>query len=73
MSQDAHPGKRLLQNTDLMKRYGRTQRTVDRWKREKILPLPDVIINNIPYWYEETIETNERERLRGGRASATAV
>ena len=68
--QDSQPRKRLLRNADLINRYGRTQRTVDRWKRDKILPPPDLVINGAPYWYPETIEANERARLSSKASEA---
>ncbi len=68
---DTQP-KRLLRNTDLINRYGKTQRTLDRWKRDKILPPPDLVINGAPYWHEATIEANERTRL-SGKASDKAA
>jgi hypothetical protein len=73
--QDTQPKRntRLFQNTDLTNRYGRTQRTVDRWKRKKILPPPDLIINGAPYWYPETIEANERAHLSGNASAADAA
>jgi hypothetical protein len=55
--------KQPLQNSDLVRRCGRCQRTIDRWKGDGTLPPPDFVINRAPYWYEETIETNERTRL----------
>jgi hypothetical protein len=55
--------KPVLRNEHLVARYKRSQRTIDRWKRTGILPPPDMTINNIAYWWEETIEANERERL----------
>jgi hypothetical protein len=61
--EDIQPRKRLLRNTDLANRYGRTQRTIDRWKDDKTLPAADIVIRGIPYWYEETIEANERTHL----------
>jgi hypothetical protein len=55
--------RQLLRNEHLVKRYGRSQRTLDRWKARGVLPPPDMVINGIAYWYPETIEQNERERL----------
>ena len=55
--------KQLLRDVHLSARYGRTPRTINTWKRNKILPPPDVTINGLDYWYPETIEANERERL----------
>jgi hypothetical protein len=67
--------KQLLRDAHLSERYSRSPRTINRWKREKILPPPDVTINGLDYWYPETIEANERERLsarirRSGEAAA---
>jgi hypothetical protein len=55
--------KPLLRNEHLVARYKRSQRTIDRWKRDKIIPPPDLIINDTAHWYEETLEANERERF----------
>ena len=57
------PTKQLLRGVHLSVRYGRSERTINNWKRKKILPPPDVTINGLDYWYPETIEANERERL----------
>jgi hypothetical protein len=59
--------KQLLRDAHLSERYGRSPRTINRWKHEKILPAPDVTINDRDYWYLETIEQNERERLSAKR------
>ena len=55
--------KQLFRGVHLSVRYGRTQRTINNWKRNGVLPKPDANINGIDYWYQETIEQNERERL----------
>ena len=55
--------KALLRDAHLSKRYDRTPRTINTWKRKKILPPPDLTINGLDYWYPETIEANERERF----------
>jgi hypothetical protein len=39
------PTKQLLRDVQLSERYGRTPRTISTWKREKILPPPDITIN----------------------------
>ena len=57
------PIRQLLRNEHLVKRYGRSQRTLDRWKASGVLPPPDMVINGIGYWHPETIEQNERERF----------
>ena len=64
--------KNLLRDAHLSKRYDRTPRTINRWKREKILPPPDGAINGRDYWYPETIEANERERF-GAKPSGEAA
>ena len=57
----------LLSEPHLGVRYNRGPRTINTWKRKKILPAPDVTINGRDYWYEETIEQNEREQLSAKR------
>ena len=53
----------LLRDAHLSKRYDRTPRTINGWKRKGILPPPDMTIEGFDYWYPETIEANERERF----------
>jgi hypothetical protein len=36
----------LFRDADLSKRYGRTPRTINEWKRKKILPPPDMAIQD---------------------------
>ena len=55
--------KQLLRGVHLSQRYQRTEKTINNWKRKKILPPPDLTIEDIDYWYLETIEANERERF----------
>jgi predicted site-specific integrase-resolvase len=55
--------RRKLRATDLAARYGADPRTIYRWRKTGVLPPPDFIINGAPFWSEEVIETNERERL----------
>jgi hypothetical protein len=55
--------KPLFRDADLSKRYGRTSRTINEWKRKKILPPADMTIQDRDYWYPETIEANERKRF----------
>ena len=52
--------QQLLRDAHLGVRYGRTGRTINEWKRKKILPPPDLTINGNDYWYPETIEANEK-------------
>jgi len=55
--------RNLLRDAHLSERYDRTPRTINTWKRKKILPPPDITIEGFDYWYLETIEANERERF----------
>jgi DNA-binding transcriptional MerR regulator len=61
--------KRLLPTRQVGARYGVTPRTVDRWKRRKMLPPPDLTINNRHYWYEDGLDQHDRQ-LVAERASA---
>jgi hypothetical protein len=68
--------RNLLRDAHLSARYDRTPRTINNWKRKKILPAPDLTIAGRDYWYPETIEANERERLSAkpsGEAEARSV
>jgi hypothetical protein len=62
----------LFRDADLSKRYGRTARTINEWKRKGILPPPDMTIQERDYWKPETIEANERERF-SAKASGEAA
>jgi hypothetical protein len=65
--------KQLFRSVHLSRRYRRTERTINNWKRNGILPKPDVTINGIDHWYPETIEANERERFKpSGEAAGSA-
>ena len=55
--------RNLLRDAHLSERYDRTPRTINTWKRKKILPPPDMTIEGFDYWYPETIEANERKRF----------
>jgi hypothetical protein len=68
--QNSQPRKGLFCNPDLVARYKKSQRTIDRWKGDGTLPPPDFVINGPPYSYEETIETNERTRLTSKASEA---
>ena len=64
--------RNLLRDAHLSERYDRTPRTINTWKRKKILPPPDITIEGFDYWYPETIEANERERF-GAKQSRTEI
>jgi hypothetical protein len=55
--------RNLLRDAHLSERYDRTPRTINNWKRKKILPPADLTIAGKDYWDPETIEANERERF----------
>jgi hypothetical protein len=65
---------RMLRATHLATRYDVDPRTINRWRKTGVIPEPDLIINKMPYWAEETITANERERLsaRLARSSEAA-
>ena len=54
---------RMLRATHLATRYDVDPRTINRWRKAGVLPEPDLDINKMPYWAEETIIANEREKL----------
>jgi hypothetical protein len=64
--------RNLLRDAHLSERYDRTPRTINNWKRKKILPPADLTIAGRDYWYPETIEANERERF-SAQASGEAT
>jgi hypothetical protein len=57
--------KRTLRAAHLIERYRVDPRTITRWKEADVLPPPDLRINGHDYWFEETIERNECEKLSG--------
>jgi hypothetical protein len=67
------PAKRTLRATHLIRRYSVDPRTINRWKGSGVLPPPDLTINGIDYWFEESIERNERENLSARRKPQTAA
>jgi hypothetical protein len=64
--------KQLFRQVHLSQRYRRTEKTINNWKRKGLLPPPDMTIEDIDYWYPETIEANERERF-GAKQSRTEI
>jgi hypothetical protein len=64
--------KRAFSRLDLRKRYGKKAgRTIKRWVQSGVLPPPDFIINNCEYWWETTIEENERGLVAGKSPAAS--
>lgn len=69
--QQPTPPKRTMRVAHLTERYQVDPRTIKRWEDTGTLPPPDLVINNIKYWFESSIERNERERL-SARSRKTA-
>jgi predicted DNA-binding transcriptional regulator AlpA len=63
---------RMLPTRLVCERYSITDRTVDRWLENGILP-PPIRINGLRYWRQHELEQVERElgqrRKRAGRRS----
>jgi hypothetical protein len=60
---EPNPAKRALRAVHLKERYVVDPRTIKRWKDSGVLPPADFQINGIDYWFEHTIERNEKENL----------
>jgi predicted DNA-binding transcriptional regulator AlpA len=54
--------ERMLPMGQVCRRYGVTDRTIDRWLERGILPEP-LRINRYRYWRESDLERFERERI----------
>jgi hypothetical protein len=53
---------RLLGRRAVGQRYGgKSSRTVERWKKRRVIPPPDLMILNREYWYEDTLERHDRQ------------
>ena len=64
------PAKRFLPKRKVGDRYGVTPRTVDRWKKRKVIPPPDLTINNRDYWSEDRLEQHDRQLVAEHAATA---
>jgi hypothetical protein len=56
-------GRKYLGKPRLSIRYDITTRTVDRWVKAKVLPPPDLVVNNRPYWDEERLDRHDRRMV----------
>jgi predicted DNA-binding transcriptional regulator AlpA len=54
---------RLLRVKQLRERYGISGRTIDRWAKRGILPLPVKMSNGMRCWRETDLEELERSRM----------
>lgn len=65
--------KRFIDKRAVGRRYGgRHPRTVDRWVKGKVIPPPDQVINDRPYWDEDNLDAHDRQRTID-RAKALAI
>jgi hypothetical protein len=53
--------RKYLPKRGVARRYGVTSRTVDRWKKRKVIPPPDLRRNNREYWLEEALDHHDRQ------------
>jgi predicted DNA-binding transcriptional regulator AlpA len=67
MSSDSK--NRMLPTRSVCARYNITDRTVDRWLENGILPTP-VRINGLRYWHQHELEQREREFQRSRETKA---
>ena len=63
---------RMLPMGQVCRRYGVTDRTIDRWLERGILPQP-LRINRYRYWRESDLQRFERERFSAASNHATAA
>jgi hypothetical protein len=55
---------RLLSTRQVRHRYGDVcARTINRWRKQGILPDPDVVINNRNYWRDSTLDEHDRRSM----------
>jgi hypothetical protein len=68
-----HPevtGRKFIGKRDVGARYGGVvPRTIDRWIKAGILPAPDLIIRNRPYWDQNALDRHDRHTV-AARAAA---
>lgn len=57
---------KMLKKKDLMKRFGVSKRTIERWMKSGKLPYIKSCVNNRVYFDEEEIERWER-KMKVGR------
>jgi predicted DNA-binding transcriptional regulator AlpA len=62
---------RKLQLRDLCDRYGVSDKTIDRWTKDGILPRP-LKINGYRYWDRDEVEAMERDRMAAQSSSNAA-
>jgi DNA-binding transcriptional MerR regulator len=55
------PARKYIAKRRVAERYDVTIRTVDRWVEKKVIPPPDLDINNRGYWYEDGLDRHDRQ------------
>ena len=55
------PVRKYIPKRSVAQRYGVTPRTVDRWKKAKILPPADRTVNGRQYWNEGGLDDHDRQ------------
>jgi hypothetical protein len=65
-------GRKFSNKRALAIRYGVVPRTIDRWVKAKILPPPDLTINNRDYWYDARIDAHDHAST-AARAAAKGL
>ena len=63
--------RRFFPKRAVARRYGVTTRTVDRWKKQNVIPQPDLTINNRHFWCEDELDRHDRQLVAARGASAT--
>ena len=53
--------RKFIGKRDVGRRYGVTPRTVDRWLKRKLIPPPDLTINNRHYWSQDGLDRHDRQ------------
>jgi hypothetical protein len=67
----ASTSQKLLGRRAVGARYGgKHSRTIKRWVDKKVIPPPDLTINNRDYWYEDGLDRHDRELVAERAAAA---
>ena len=62
--------RKYIAKRSVAQRYGVTPRTVDRWKKAKILPPADLTVNGREYWNEGGLDEHDRQLVAELAATA---
>jgi DNA-binding transcriptional MerR regulator len=64
------PTRRYITKRGVARRYDVTPRTLDRWKKTKILPPADRTVNGREYWDETGLDEHDRQLVAELAANA---